>query len=120
MKREYKLFIRDIKECIGHINEFVGNMDFNDFVSDDKTSSAVVRKLEIIGEAAKNIPNEIRQKYKELPWSDMARMRDKIIHSYFAVDYEVVWKTVKERLPEIKPKIDAILEELENGKNKKR
>jgi len=120
MKREYKLFIQDIKECIAHINEFVGNTDFNDFVSDNKTSSAVVRKLEIIGEATKNVPKEIRQKYKELPWSDMARMRDKIIHSYFVVDYEVVWKTIKERLPEIKPKIDAILKDLENQKNKKK
>ncbi|MBI2653036.1 DUF86 domain-containing protein [Candidatus Woesearchaeota archaeon] len=119
MKREYKLFIQDIKECIEQIDRFVEDMNFNDFVSDDKTSSAVVRKIEIIGEATKNIPSEIRQKYKELPWSDMARMRDKITHSYFVVDYEVVWKTIKERLPEIKPKIDTILIELENQKNKK-
>ena len=119
MKREYKLFIEDIKKSIAKIDEFVGDMDFKDFVSDEKTSSAVVRKLEIIGEATKNVPKEIRQKYKELPWSDMARMRDKIIHSYFVVDYEVVWKTIKERLPELKPKIDTILE-LENQKNKKK
>ena len=120
MKREYKLFIQDIKECIEQIDEFVGNMTLEEFKADEKTSSAVVRKIEIIGEATKNVPKEIRQKYKELPWSDMARMRDKIIHSYFVVDYEVVWKTIKERLPEIKPKIDAILEDLENQKNKKK
>ena len=120
MKREYKLFIQDIKECIEQIDEFVGNMTLEEFKADEKTSSAVVRKLEIIGEATKNVPKEIRQKYKELPWSDMARMRDKIIHSYFVVDYEVVWKTIKERLPEIKPKIDTILKDLENKKNKKK
>mgnify|MGYP001576215833 FL=1 len=120
MKREYKLFIQDIKECIEQIDEFVGNMTLEEFKADEKTSSAVVRKIEIIGEATKNVPKEIRQKYKELPWSDMARMRDKIIHSYFVVDYEVVWKTIKERLPEIKPKIDAILEDLENQKDKKK
>lgn len=120
MKREYKLFVQDIKECIAQINKFVGDMYFKDFVRDDKTSSAVVRKLEIIGEASKNIPTEIRQKYKELPWSDMARMRDKIIHAYFGVDYEVVWKTIKERLPEIKPKINTILKELGKQKNKKK
>ena len=119
MKREYKLFIQDIKECIVQIEEFVGNMAFEEFKADEKTSSAVVRKLEVIGEATKNIPTEIRQKYKELPWSDMAKMRDKIIHGYFGVDYEVVWKTIKERLPEIKPKIDNILK-LENQKNKKK
>jgi len=120
MKREYNLFIQDIKECIVQIDEFVGNMTLEEFKADEKTSSAVVRKLEIIGEATKNVPKEIRQNYKELPWSDMARMRDKIIHSYFVVDYEIVWKTIKERLPEIKPKIDAILEDLENQENKKR
>jgi len=120
MKREYKLFIQDIKECIAQIEEFVGNMTLEKFKADEKTSSAVVRKIEIIAEATKNVPREIRQKYKELPWSDMARMRDKIIHSYFVVDYEVVWKTIKERLPEIKPKIDAILKDLDNQKNKKK
>ena len=118
MKREYKLFIEDIKESITQIDEFLGDMNFKDFVKDQKTSSAVVRKIEIIGEATKNVPKEIRQEYKELPWSDMARMRDKIIHSYFVVDYEVVWKTIKERLPEIKPKINAILKDLESQKNK--
>ena len=120
MKREYKLFIQDIKECIEQIDEFLGNMTLEEFKADEKTSSAVVRKIEIIGEATKNVPKEIRQKYKELPWSDMARMRDKIIHSYFIVDYEVVWKTIKERLPEIKPRIDTILKELENQTNKKK
>ena len=120
MKREYKLFIQDIKECIEQIDEFLGNMALEEFKADEKTSSAVVRKIEIIGEATKNVPKEIRQKYKELPWSDMARMRDKIIHSYFVVDYEVVWKTIKERLPEIKPRIDTILKELENQTNKKK
>ena len=120
MKREYKLFIQDIKECIEQIDEFLGNMTLEEFKADEKTSSAVVRKIEIIGEATKNVPKEIRQKYKELPWSDMARMRDKIIHSYFVVDYEVVWKTIQERLPEIKPRIDTILKELENHTNKKK
>jgi len=73
----------------------------------------VVRKLEIIGEATKNIPKLIRQKYKELPWSDMAGMRDKIAHFYFGIDYEIVWKVIKERLPEIKPVIQKILNEME-------
>ena len=119
MKREYKLFIQDIKECIAQIDKFVADLTLEEFKTDEMVSSAVVRKLEVIGEATKNIPSEIRQKYKELPWSDMARMRDKIIHGYFGIDYEVVWKTIKERLPEIKPKIDAILK-LENRKNKKK
>jgi uncharacterized protein with HEPN domain len=120
MKRGYKLFIHDIKDCLAQIDEFVGNMTLEEFKADEKTSSAVVRKIEIIGEATKNVPKEIRQKYKELPWSDMAKMRDKIIHGYFGIDYEIVWKTIKERLPEIKPKIENILQELENQENKKK
>lgn len=73
MKRNYKLFIEDILDCIKKIERFIDGMDFNDFVEDDRTSSAVIRKLEIIGEATKNIPQDIRRKYKELPWEDMAK-----------------------------------------------
>jgi uncharacterized protein with HEPN domain len=114
MKRNHKLFVKDILDSIEKIEEFVGNMDFKNFIEDDKTKSAVVRKLEIIGEATKNIPKLIRQKYKELPWSDMAGMRDKIAHFYFGIDYEIVWKVVKERLPKIKPLIQNILNEMED------
>lgn len=110
MKREYILFIEDIIDCIEKIEQFVGDMSFDEFVQDDKTSSAVIRKLEIIGEATKNVPKEIRQKYKNLPWADMAKMRDKIIHAYFGINYKIVWKVVKERLPEIKPVMTKILE----------
>jgi uncharacterized protein with HEPN domain len=113
MKRNHRLFVKDILDSIEKIEEFIGNMDFKKFIEDDKTKSAVVRKLEIIGEATKNIPKLIRQKYKELPWSDMAGMRDKIAHFYFGIDYEIVWKVIKERLPEIKPVIQKILNEME-------
>jgi len=113
LKREYRLFIKDILACIEKIEEFVKGMDFDEFVQDDKTASAVVWKIEIIGEATKNIPKHIRQRYKDVPWKDMAKMRDKIIHFYFGVDYEIVWNVVKEKLPEIKPVIHKILEELE-------
>jgi len=109
MKRDYTLYINDMLECIERIEEFVGDMSYEEFVEDDKTSSAVVRKLEIMGEASKNIPIEIRREYKEIPWSDVAKMRDKIIHFYFGVDYEIVWKVIKERLPGIKPLIEQVL-----------
>jgi len=114
MKRDYMLYINDILDSILKIEEFVSDMNYKEFVDDDKTSSAVVRKLEIIGEATKNIPKEIRMKYKEIPWSDIARMRDKIIHFYFGVDYEIVWKVIKERLPEVKQQIKRVLKELED------
>lgn len=113
MKRDYTLYLQDILDCIEKIDEFVGDMDYEEFVEDDKTSSAVVRKLEIMGEAAKNIPQELRQNYKEIPWSDIAKMRDKIIHFYFGVDHEIVWKVIKERLPVLKPQLKQMLTEEE-------
>lgn len=118
MKRDYKLFMKDILECIESIKDFIGDMDFKQFIEDDKTSSAVIRKLEIIGEATKNIPRHIRMMNQQVPWSDMAKMRDKMSHVYFGVDYEIVWEVVKKRLPEIKPHIEKILYELQAEEDK--
>ncbi len=113
MKRHYSLFVKDILDCIDKIQEFIGDMDYKQFKDNDLVNSAVIRKLEIIGEASKNIPDFIREKYPEIPWKDMARMRDKIIHFYFGVDYEIVWKVIKERLPELKEKIERVFEEIQ-------
>ena len=118
MKRNYRLYVEDILQCVDKIDEFIGSMDFDAFVCDEKTNSAVIRKLEIIGEASKRIPKSITQKYKELPWKDMARMRDKISHDYFGINFKIVWKVIKERLPEIKPLLSEILNEIENSSEK--
>ena len=115
MKRDYRHYISDILDCIQKIKLFVGDMIYEEFVEDDKTASAVVKKIEIIGEAAKNVPKEIREKYSELPGSDMARMRDKTIHFYFGTDYEIVWRVIKDRLPEIEPRIVRILKDSEGN-----
>ena len=90
-------------------------MSFDEFAADDKTTSAVTRKIEVIGEAAKNIPRNIRQRYKEIPWSDMAGTRDKIIHFYFGVDYEIIWKVIKEKLPQIRHYLEKLLSDLDNN-----
>ncbi|MEA1965314.1 MAG: DUF86 domain-containing protein [Candidatus Aerophobetes bacterium] len=113
MKRDYKLFIKDILECITKIENFIGEMNFDEFMKDEKTKSAVVREIEVMGEAAKSIPKSMREKYKDIPWSQIAKTRDKIIHFYFGVDYEIVWKVVKKRLPEIKLLIERIIKDLE-------
>lgn len=117
MKRDYSFFIKDILQAITDIESFIGNMDYDAFHSDKKTRSAVVWSIETIGEAAKNIPKSIREKYKDLPWQDMSKIRDKISHFYFGINYEIVWKVVKERLPEIKQKIENILTDLTKSKN---
>ncbi len=88
--RDHTLCLKDILAAIHSIEEFVAGMDLEMFQTDDKTRSAVVRKLEVIGEAAKQIPEEMRQKYPAVPWKEMAGMRDKLIHFYFGVDYPLV------------------------------
>lgn len=109
--RNYSLYLEDILAAIESIEIFVKGMDLVAFQGDDKTTSAVIRKLEIIGEATKQIPNELRQKYSQVPWKEMAGMRDRLIHFYFGVDHRLVWMTIKERLPELKQQIKRILDE---------
>ena len=108
--RDYNLYLKDILAAIESIEGFIAGMDLDDFEVDDKTNSAVMRKLEIIGEAVKQIPDEIRRDYSQIPWKEMAGMRDRLIHFYFGVDYHLVWKAITERLPHIKQDIEKILQ----------
>src|SRR3989337_2289932 len=112
MKRDYWLFIKDLMEAIDDIEAFIGEMDFDNFYADKKTRSAVVWKLEVIGEATKNIPNSVRNKYKEIPWKDMAGMRDKISHIYFGIDYKIVWEVIRKKLPTIRLVIKKMIDDL--------
>ena len=108
--RDYTLYLKDILAAIESIEIFIAEMDLDTFQKDDKTTSAVLRKLEIIGEAVKQIPDEIRLKHSQVPWKEMAGMRDKLIHFYFGIDYHLVWKAITERLPQVKQEIQKILQ----------
>lgn len=110
--RNNKIYLEDILKSMEAIEKFVGGMDFEEFRKDDKTASAVVRKFEIIGEATKHIPVEISEKYPQIPWKEMAGMRDRLIHFYFGIDYNLVWKTIKERLPKLIPLVKKAIKEM--------
>lgn len=110
MKREYRLFLKDIVESCKFIEAFVKDMDFDQFLKDEKTLSAVIRKLEVIGEAAKNIPDSIRKKYPNIQWKQMTGMRDRLIHGYFGISIRLIWGTVKNDIPPLIPAISQIIE----------
>jgi uncharacterized protein with HEPN domain len=107
--REYKLFLYDIKEAIEKIEAFTENISFEEFRYDAKTIDAVLRNMEIIGEASKNIPKGIRDKHNNIDWKAIIGMRDTIAHKYFGISLQIIWKTIEERLPELKETIEKII-----------
>ena len=109
MKREYGDYIEDILNAIRETALFTAHISFDRFMNDAKTFNAVVRSLEVIGEAAKSIPEEMREHAPDIPWRRMAEMRDKLIHHYFGVDPEIVWMVVKEELPPLYEKLQVFL-----------
>jgi uncharacterized protein with HEPN domain len=114
MTRNVLLFIKDIIDYIERVEDYVEGYNIDLFIEDRKTCDSVLRCLEVIGEASKKIPDEIRVKYPAVPWREMAGMRDKVIHGYFVVDFEMVWLVVNEDLPQIKPIIELILIEMQD------
>ncbi len=109
MSREYLDFIEDILDGMNKADVLIEEMSYSQFESDFRTNFAVVRALEIIGEAVKRLPEELCQKYPNIPWKGKAGMRDRIIHGYDNVDLRIVWDVVKQDIPKIKPQISKIL-----------
>lgn len=107
-------FLGDIKEAIKRIETYIEGMNYEEFLQDKKTQDAVIRNLEIIGEAVKNISSDLRNEHKEVDWKRFAGMRDKIIHFYFGVNWDIVWSVVRDKLPEFKRSIENIDRETEN------
>lgn len=103
------MYLEDILIAINRIEEYIDDRMFIDFKRDYKTVDAVIRNFEIIGEAAKNLPKEFKEKYPEVPWEEMYLLRNKVSHEYFGIDYEIIWDLAINYLPENKSQIENIL-----------
>lgn len=102
-------YVRDMLDAVQKAMAFVAQMTFAEFEDDEKTVFAVVRALEVAGEAAKSVPEETRQRFPRIPWRDLTGMRDKLIHGYFGVSKEIVWRTVTGDLPRLPPLLTEML-----------
>ncbi len=114
MKRDVSLYLKDMLAAMEAIEQFVEGMDFEEFRNDDKTVSAVIRKFESMGEAARHVPEEVRGRAPDVPWRQMVGLRNKLIHFYFGIKHELIWETIKSRLPQLKKRLRQLLNEL-NG-----
>ena len=108
-KRDFRLYLEDILESINKIEGYIANLTLDDFIKDNKTIDAVVRNLETIGEAAKQIDEETKKKYNDIPWREIVDFRNRIIHGYFVIDYEVIWQIVSKDLSDLKQKVEKAI-----------
>ena len=111
MAKSTQIYLQHILNAISDIENHVFDMKYADFLKDVKTQDAVIRKMGIIGEAVKNIPNEFKQKHTETEWKEISNMRNILIHVYFNLDYEEIWKTIEVDIPLLKRQIIMILED---------
>jgi uncharacterized protein with HEPN domain len=116
-KRGDKEFLLDIVEAIKRIETYTKELNYPDFLQKIETQDAVVRNFEIIGEAAKNVSKTVKAKYKDIQWKEIAGMRDKVIHFYFGVNWDIVWRAAKDNFPTFKEKIEGILKVIGENKN---
>ncbi len=107
--REWRLRVEDILEAIARIERYVEGLTFEQFQADQKTVDAVIRNLEVIGEAVRHLAGQRESLPTGIPWEDIAGMRNVLIHAYFGVDLKIVWHTMVEDLPELKIQVQGLL-----------
>lgn len=112
MKRD-EIYLKHILDAIIDIKTFIGKMEKDRFVRNRLVQSAVIRQLEIIGEAVKNVSSPLRKAYSNIPWKDIAGLRDKLIHEYFGVDVQLVWIICERDIPALKENIEKIVQEIQ-------
>jgi uncharacterized protein with HEPN domain len=109
--REYLLLLHDILQAAEAIRDFTQEMSCEAFVDDDRTLSAVLYKFAVMGEATKLLPEQIRAEYPDIPWRSIAGLRDKVIHGYIGVDYELLWETITKKIPRVIDGLHTILDD---------
>jgi uncharacterized protein with HEPN domain len=105
-------YLYDIEDAIDRALEYTRGMSWEEYLQDKRTQDAVVRNLEVIGEATKNLPDEFRDQYPDIPWRDMSGTRDRLTHHYFGINHEIVWQIVRQDLPVLKNQIAQLISEL--------
>jgi len=105
-------YLDNILDAAGKIETFTRGMSYEEFSGDDKTVYAVTRALEVIGEATTCIPRQVRERYPSLPWSEMAGMRDKLIHAYFGINRAIIWRTIRDDIPPLRSAVQCLLDDL--------
>lgn len=111
-RKDYKLYLLDMDSSCKKISSYIRGLTFKEFTSEPKTIDAVVRNLEIIGEAVNKIPSEIKRETSDIPWSKIVGLRNKVIHEYFDLNIPIIWQTVKEDIPSLARQIKKVLKEL--------
>lgn len=113
MKKDPEVFLDHILESIDLIEDYSEGVTESEFIRSSSLQDMIVRRIEIIGEAVKNLPDDLKREHPQIPWRDIAGLRDIVVHQYFGLDLELIWYVIKEDIPQLKPRILSVRDELQ-------